>query len=349
MGSDGRRAGVWWGLAALAAAAALLAPASVSAAPTTHTLAPTADTYLRSNQVARNLGTDADLQTEPSARQTLIQFDISGIPAGELIVSAKLRLYVTQAGGGVQVHRATTTWTELGATWSSMNANYAATVWGSGSASVIGQWLEIDLTSLVRAWRSGTANYGLMLIAPGGAAQSVFVSREGTVGQRPELVVLSTAEPSYSVTKLSQVISDPANGTTQPKRMPGAVIEYSLTVSSTNSNISDNNSVALAEALPAQASLFVGDLGGPGSGPVTFSNGSPTSGLSYTFSGLSSTTDDLSFSNDGGVSYAYVPVADANGYDSAVTHLRIAPKGIFAGSTGSGDPSFSYAFRARNK
>jgi hypothetical protein len=130
--------------------------------------------------------------------------------------------------------------------------------------------------------------------------------------------------------------------------MPGALIAYVVTVSSTNSNTSDSNSVALVEAVPAQASLYVGDLGGGGSGPVSFSNGSPTSGLTYTYSGLASMSDDVSFSINGS-DYTYVPVPDANGFDTAVTHLRIAPKGIFAGSTGSGNPSFSYTFRARNK
>ncbi len=130
--------------------------------------------------------------------------------------------------------------------------------------------------------------------------------------------------------------------------MPGAVVAYVVTVSSTNSNVSDANSVALVEAVPAQAKLFVGDLGAAGSGPIAFTDGSPTSGLTYTFSGLSSTSDDLSFSIDGS-SFSYVPVPDANGYDTAVTHVRIAPKGVFAGSTGSGDPNFTYEFRGLNK
>jgi hypothetical protein len=81
---------------------------------------------------------------------------------------------------------------------------------------------------------------------------------------------------------------------------------------------------------------------------VSFSNGSPTSGLTYTYTSLASGTDDLSFSSNGGLSYTYTPVPDANGYDAAVTHLRIAPKGIFAGAS-SGNPSFSYQFRVRNK
>jgi hypothetical protein len=336
----------WWVLAV-----AWLVPAAASAQQTTYTLAPTADTYLRSNQGTNNFGTQNSISVEPAARQALLQFDISSIPSAHIILSAKLRLYVSTAASTstVRAHRTTASWTETGATWNNMNANYDANVEASASPATAGVFLEFDVLSLVRAWRSGTSNYGFMMTATG-SSQSAYASREnGTVANRPQLVVVATAEPSYSVTKLSQVISDPANGTTQPKRMPGAVIEYSVNVSSTNSNVSDSNSIVLVEAVPSQATLFVGDLGGAGSGPVSFTDGSPTSGLTYTYSGLASGTDDLSFSSDGGLSYAYAPVPDADGYDSAVTHLRIAPKGIFAGSIGSGDPDFSVAFRAKNK
>lgn len=344
------RQGFGRAIRAVALVVAWLVASPALAQQTTYTLTPTGDTYLRSNQVNNNFGTQTTLQAEPASRQALLQFDVSGIPAAHIVLSAKLRIYITTAGGGtLQAHRTTATWTETGATWGNMNANYDATAAGTASPSSAGVYVEFDVLNLIRAWRAGTSNYGFMITGATGSGQSQFSSREAAAAQRPQLVVVATAEPSYSVSKLSQVVSDPANGTTQPKRMPGAVVAYLVTVASTNSNVSDNNSVALAEALPSQTALFVGDLNGPGSGPLTFTNGSPTSGLSYTFSGLSSGADDLSFSSDGGLSYTYVPVPDANGYDMAVTHIRIAPKGLFAGSTGSGDPSFTYEFRARNK
>jgi hypothetical protein len=107
--------------------------------------------------------------------------------------------------------------------------------------------------------------------------------------------------------------------------------------------------VVTVQSVPAQASLFVGNLGAVGSGPVAFAQGSPSSGLSYTYSGLSSTTDDVSFSNNGGVSFAYTPVADASGYDPAVTHIRVNPKGVFAGASASGSPNFTISYRVKVK
>ena len=75
-----------------------------------------------------------------------------------------------------------------------------------------------------------------------------------------------------------------------------------------------------------------------------FVNGTPSSALTWTFTSLSSTTDDVDFSNDGGTTWTYVPVPDANGYDAAVTHLRLRPKGTMPGN-GGGDPWFELRFR----
>ena len=85
------------------------------------------------------------------------------------------------------------------------------------------------------------------------------------------------------------------------------------------------------------------------SGPVAFSNGSLTSGLTYTFTSLASTTDDVAFSNDNGTTWTYTPVPNANGVDPNVTNLRINPKGTFAGdpTPGTPSPSCTASFRVR--
>jgi hypothetical protein len=352
----GRRArpGVGGAFAAAALLALFFAASAARAQTTTTTLNPVADAWLRQQAptTPQAGGTGTTIWMEPGKRQSLVQFDLSSLPAANYIVSATLRLYVTQNstdGGLISAHRATTSWTEATATWTNMQANYDATVVGTGNPATLNQYADVGVTSLVKAWKSGTTNDGFMLLLVGGASTTTYGSREAAAGTRPELVVVVRGDPVYSITKLSQVVSDPANGSTQPKRMPGSVIQYSVTVASTNANVPDADTVALVEAVPAQTSLYVGDLGAGGSGPVAFTNGSPSSTLTFTYSGLASATDDLRFSSDGGGNFNYTPVPDADGYDSAVTHLRIAPKGTFLGSTGGGNPSFSYAFRAKNK
>ena len=105
----------------------------------------------------------------------------------------------------------------------------------------------------------------------------------------------------------------------------------------------------VTDAVPSGMQLYVGDYGGAGSGPVAFTNGSPSSGLTYTFTSLSSTTDSLSFSNNGGSTYTYAPVPDGNGYDATVTHVRISPSGSLAGQSGGSNPSFQLQFRMQVK
>ena len=67
--------------------------------------------------------------------------------------------------------------------------------------------------------------------------------------------------------------------------------------------------------------------------------------MTYTFVALGDAGDDVSFSNDGGATFTYTPVPDANGVDPLVTTIRINPKGDFAGNSGGGDPSFRVNIR----
>jgi hypothetical protein len=149
-----------------------------------------------------------------------------------------------------------------------------------------------------------------------------------------------------TVVKVAQTYSDPFNGTTNPKAIPGALVNNTVSVTNSNATALDADSVVIVDAVPANTALFVGDLGGAGSGPVSFVDGAPSSGLSYSFMSLASAADDVSFSNNGGASFVYTPVPDANGVDSTVTHIRINPKGTM-NAAGGGNPNFSIVFRVR--
>lgn len=140
-----------------------------------------------------------------------------------------------------------------------------------------------------------------------------------------------TVTAPLTLVKSAQTFSDPFNGTTNPKAIPGAFVDYSVVVTNPGPGVIDNNAVFVFDAVPANTDLFVGDVGGGGSGPVAFT--ALASGLTYSFTSLASTTDDVSFSNDGGATYVYVPAPNGNGVDPAVTHIRINPKGVFSASS----------------
>ena len=160
------------------------------------------------------------------------------------------------------------------------------------------------------------------------------------------VLTVGNPAPSLTVVKALQTTSDPFNGAVNPKSIPGALMTYTVTVTNTGPGAADPNTVFVLDAIPANTDLFVGDLSAPGSGPVLFVDGAPSSALTCTFTSLASPTDDVSFSNDGGASFGYTPVPNANGVDPAVTHIRINPKGTLPGN-GGGNPSFQVRFRVR--
>lgn len=128
-----------------------------------------------------------------------------------------------------------------------------------------------------------------------------------------------------TASKTATVVSDPMNGALTPKAIPGAKVDYTITVTNGTGVALDKDKTIVTDAIPAKTKLCVADLNGAGSGPVVAST--LLTGLTYTFTSLSSTSDDLEFSNNSGSTYVYTPVADSDGCDAAVTNIRIKPKG----------------------
>jgi len=153
--------------------------------------------------------------------------------------------------------------------------------------------------------------------------------------------------PEIQTIKSVQTLSDPVNDTSNPKAIPGAVVQYTITSSNSGFAATDTNSVTVTDSIPANTEMFVGDITTSGSGPLAFIDGGTPSALAYTFTALGNSMDDIEFSSDGGASYTYTPAPDADGYDSNVTHFRGLTSGAFAASDGINNPGFSFQFRVR--
>ena len=154
---------------------------------------------------------------------------------------------------------------------------------------------------------------------------------------------LTVGMPILNFMKTVAVISDSTNLLANPKNIPGAVVEYSLRVTNTGQGKVDISTLFISDPIPTNTELFVGDLTSP-SGPIAFVQGTPTSNLSWTFSSLASLTDDVDFSNDGGLTWTYVPTPP---YDSAVNRIRLNPKGVMAAASGGNNPFIELKFRVR--
>lgn len=135
--------------------------------------------------------------------------------------------------------------------------------------------------------------------------------------------------------KQSTVISDPINGTNNPKRIPGAIIRYSIEVKNLGSSPIDNNRIRIFDPLPP-------DVTYDASTPVQFIEGSTPSGLN---SFNPSTRVSFSSQAGGGGPYNYDP--NTSGFDSNVKGLRIRPRGIMDAASGVDQPSFTVTFEAR--
>lgn len=181
----------------------------------TVTLSPVADTYLAGGSNT-NFGTAVALKSGRNnggpMLYPLLKFDVSSIPAGALLTSAKLRLYqYTSANSGtfdLGVYRVNQAWTETGANWNTANGTTAWTGGGGGTFSLpvissntvtIGNysWHEWEIKPLVQEWvDSVSPNHGMELLAISANAGSnvSFASKEHTTATwRPQLVVNYTA------------------------------------------------------------------------------------------------------------------------------------------------------------
>jgi hypothetical protein len=230
-----------------------------------------------------------------------------------------------------------------------------------GTADITGANIEIrnpsmgivvPSTAMAMVNDSGAAletyqyQYTIPVAGPTGYWTARVTGIEGTEGTVTDLGVgtFRVAVPAISMTKLVSTISDPVNAS-NPKAIPGAVMEYQVLVSNSGAGPADTDAIVITDPIVSTLQLY---LGNPAN-PAQFTNGVPVSGLTYTFTSLASTTDDIAFYNNGVISFI-TPLVDANGFDITVppiNYIRINPKGIFNGESGAGNPNFSIRFRAR--
>ena len=172
---------------------ALISPflLSVKAGSTTVTLTPIADAFTDKAAPNTNYGSDNYLSVYGSAsyeNRAYLKFDLSGIPSGSIILSAKLKLFdIYGSQINICVHRVTGDWNETDITWNNQPGYDADSIdcetsWESNT------WGEWNVTSLVQGWVDGDyPNYGFVLITD---AENVdkFRSKEYD-GDDPQLII----------------------------------------------------------------------------------------------------------------------------------------------------------------
>lgn len=145
----------------------------------------------------------------------------------------------------------------------------------------------------------------------------------------------TAANADLVVVKESAILSDPINFTDNPKAIPGAIVEYTISVTNIGDLPVDGGSIRLNDVLPPNVTFNAAS-------PVIFANGTTPSGLSpFNASTM------VAFSNqiNGGGPFVYSP--NTSGFDPAVSGVLISPQGTMAAATASAQPSFSVTFQVQ--
>ncbi|NMC00442.1 MAG: DNRLRE domain-containing protein, partial [Thermoanaerobaculaceae bacterium] len=129
------------------------------------------DTYLdqaNPSVINGSLGNISVQNQRNSARRGLIKFNLSSIPSNATITNAQLELYCyayPSTAQTINLHLATSDWSEASANWTNMNNQYNTTAIASLDCGKTTGWkIWTGLGSTVQGWVNGSiGNYGLML------------------------------------------------------------------------------------------------------------------------------------------------------------------------------------------
>jgi hypothetical protein len=156
------------------------------------------DTYLASDEPDRRFGSQVDLLvgTPPgteAVRRALVRFDLSGLPAGATVLTARVGLHAESSTepGVIEAHRVTKDWDEASETWASFGeGGFDPTpIASSDTATAIvmsSDQVWFDVTGLVADWFGGKVpDHGILLREPVHAQTQLLSSEIGRTGERP--------------------------------------------------------------------------------------------------------------------------------------------------------------------
>ncbi len=208
----------------------------------------------------------------------------------------------------------------------------------------------VTLTNIVTS-TTGTKTYEYAYTVPAAGPTGYWTvnvtANEGTEGTISDLgtgTFRVGLMPNIMVLKSVQVISDPVSGvTTSARAIPGAVLEYTVTVTNSGTGVADGSSVVVTDPIPTNTTLYVSTVSGD---PVLFScSASPACGLTFSYgSDVKYTTTYplpavLAPPNACG-NFTYSPTGN---FDANVKGLCINPEGTLNG----GNANFTVKFRVQ--
>lgn len=136
------------------------------------------------------------------------------------------------------------------------------------------------------------------------------------------------------------ILSSPDTSGAEHKAIPGAVLRYTLTGENKSVISSSPNSVIITQEVSSDLKMYILGLGegSQGASPVAFfdGSGSKKSGLSF---------GTVSYSNNNGSSFNYIPSDDGEGYDGNITNYRVTLNGSMLPKDDSVNPETIPSFK----
>ena len=156
---------------------------------------------------------------------------------------------------------------------------------------------------------------------------------EGTVSHTANGSFATREVPSLLITKSVSAVTDPIEGATKAKAIPGATMLYTIQVQNNGRGSVDSGTLNLTDGIPANTAFYASSAT-----PYVFT---PST------SGLTGVT--VTYSTNNGASYGALPSCPGAGtlpcQIPAITDVQFTTTGTMAGKTGATAPTFSITFQ----
>ncbi|HEY9529470.1 MAG TPA: DNRLRE domain-containing protein, partial [Anaerolineales bacterium] len=225
----------------------------------TYTFTSIADAYVAGDFPTTNYGLSGTLKADGSPEyRSYLRFNVNDLSG--TVTNATLRLYTTSSSAtGIQAQRvANQNWEESSITYS--NAPAFGPLIGSSGNFASGNWVSVDVTSLV----TGNGVYDLAITTTN-ANNMNFDSRDATTGNRPQLVVQTTAgtaptqTPTVSQTPgtVTATVTPSPTGTSTPVSNPGNIFTFTTVADARVAEASPTTNYGTANNLQADGDAGV--------------------------------------------------------------------------------------------
>ena len=268
--------------------------------------------YMNSSEFINDTGDDILLLKPSNTDVTVVDgYSINAIPFD----------YITYDTGG---DSAPVSEKGVSITWNSSYASELKDAEAGHSISLVPNGTDNDSSACWELTATGNASdngcSGYILSTDSSSDASLTYSMGGS----------NTEAPNIKLEKTSLTIYDPVNIEANPKAIPGALVQYTITAKNEGFGSTAADSIVIVDKIPSNMKLCVSII--DRCTQTSFVDGSTSSLLSL---------GSLEYSDNDGSDYLYTPTADAEGFDSDVTNVRVKLNGSFEKSDGLNHPSFS--------